>query len=126
VDVATSSGTWLVAAEAGAATLVGGPLRLTAATLRIGGGARVGPMELRAAAAFVPLLVDDGAGDRTVLLGAGASARLRVPLGWSVRGVLACGVDLFATRTAYVFEHMSVLTTPRASPWIATGLEVTP
>lgn len=125
-DVAASSGTWLVAVEAGGATLVGGPLRLTAATLRIGGGARVGPVELRSSATFVPLIVDDGAGDRTVLLGAGASARLRVPLTSSVRGVVACGIDVFATRTAYISERMSVLTTPRVSPWIAAGLEVTP
>jgi hypothetical protein len=126
VDVVASTGTWLLAVEAGGGALVDGPLRLMTAMFRIGGGARFGRFELRATATFVPVIVGDGAGDRTILPGIGASARVRIPLAASVSGVIAGGIDLFATRTEYVLQDVPVLTTPRAAPWIAAGVEVTP
>ncbi|HSS01391.1 MAG TPA: hypothetical protein VLM79_30235 [Kofleriaceae bacterium] len=126
VDAAWSSGNRLVALEAGGGTLVGSPLRLTAGVVRVGGGVRLGIAELRATATVVPLYVSDGVGDQTVLWGIGASARLRIPLVTGVRAVLATGIDLFATRSTYVVEEMPVLETPRATAWLAAGVEVTP
>jgi len=126
IDVAQVSGSRVVAIEAGAGTLVGSPLRLTAGVVRIGGGLRAGIAELRATATVVPLYVSDGAGDATVLWGIGASARLRIPLVAGVRAVLATGVDLFATRSTYIVEQMPVLETPRAAAWLAAGIEVAP
>jgi hypothetical protein len=126
LDVAVARGAWLFAIEAGGGTLVDGPLQLSAATLRIGGGARVDLIELRATATLMPLIVSDGDGDRTILAGAGANARLRIPVAAAVHGVIAVGIDVFATRTSYVVDNMLVLTTPRHAPWLALGLEVTP
>jgi hypothetical protein len=74
----------------------------------------------------MPLTVGDGAGDATVLVGAGTSVRLRAPIGLGVDAVLAGGIDLFATRTTYVLDGMPVLTTPRIAPWLAAGFEVAP
>jgi hypothetical protein len=125
VDLATERGGWLLAIDAAGATLVDGPLHLTAAMLRLCGGVRLGWLELRAGATLAPLIVSDGRGDRTILAGAGASARVRLPVTGAVRAVIAGGVDLFATRTTYLLEG-AMLATPRAAPWIAAGMEVTP
>jgi hypothetical protein len=125
VDLAISRSAWLLAIEAGAATLVDGPVHLTAATLRIGGGARRGWLEARAGATLAPLLVSDGTGDRTILAGGGASVRIRAPIAGGLRVVLAGGIDLFATRTTYLLGA-TMLATPRVAPWIAAGMEVTP
>jgi len=125
VDLAIPCGRWLVAIEAGGGTLVDGPVQLTAAMIRIGGGARLGWLELRAGATLAPLIVSSGGGDRTILAGAGTSIRVRVPIGPGIRAVLAGGVDLFATRTSYLLDG-AMLATPRAAPWIAAGMEVTP
>jgi hypothetical protein len=126
IDIALPRDAWLFAIEAGGATLIDGPLGLTAAVVRLGGGVRLGALELRAGATLAPVIVSEGAGDQTILLGAGASARLRLPLSSSVRVVVATGGDVFATRTTYVRDGMQVLTTPRAAPWLAVGMEVTP
>lgn len=126
VDVALPTGSWLVAFEAGGGTLVDGPLQLTAAMLRIGAGARSGVLDARATATIMPVLVGDGTGDRTILAAIGASARLHIPIAATVHGVFAVGIDLFATRTAYVIDDMQVLRTPRGAPWLAAGLEVSP
>lgn len=126
LDVAIPRDPWLLAIEAGGSALVDGPLHLTTAMVRIVGGARVGPLELRLGASVAPVLVSDGVHDRTLLIGAGTSARLRAPLSAGVRAVLAGGVDVFATRTTYIVDGMAVLATPRAAPWIAAGVEVTP
>jgi hypothetical protein len=126
VDVVVPRAPWLVAVEAGGATLVDGPVRLTAVVVRIGGGVRTGPVELRAGATLAPVIVSDGAGDWTILVGAGASARLRLPITESMRAVLAGGVDGFATRTTYVVGGMPIMATPRIAPWIGVGMEFTP
>lgn len=126
VDVAIPRGRWLVALDASGGTLVEGPLRLTAAVVRIGGGARVGPLELRGGATFAPVLVSDGAQDRTVLAGGSLSARVGTPITDGVRAVVAGGVDVFATRTTYVLHGAVVMATPRTAPWIAAGVEITP
>lgn len=124
LDIAIPRGAWLIALEASGSTLVDGPIRLTAATARVGGGLRVEPFDLRAGATFVPVVVSDGVHDRTILVGAGASVRLRIPFTDTVRGVLAGGVDVFATRTTYVLDGVTLMTTPRSAPWIGTGLEI--
>jgi len=126
IDLALPRDAWLFAIEAGGATLIDGPLRLTAAVVRLGGGVRFGARELRAGATLAPVIVSEGAGDQTVLLGAGASARLRLPISSSVRVLVATGGDVFATRTTYLRDGMQVMTTPRAAPWLAVGMEVTP
>jgi len=126
IDVALPSGHWLLAAEASGGTLIGAPLQLAAAVIRISGGLRAGPLELRGGATLVPVLVDDGAQDQTLLAGAGASVRLRVPIAGTMRAVLAGGIDAFATRTTYLRDGMAVLVTPRIAPWIAAGVEITP
>jgi hypothetical protein len=125
VDVALPSGRWLLAAEASGGTLIDAPLQLAAAVIRLSGGLRVGPLELRGGATLVPVLVADGAQDQTVLVGGGASVRLRVPIARTTRAVLAGGIDAFATRTTYLRDSMAVLVTPRIAPWIAFGVEIT-
>jgi hypothetical protein len=125
VDLAVARDTWLLALEAGGGVL-DGPLRLTTGVIRFEAGTRHGAFDLRGGATAMPLTVGDGAGDATVLVAASASVRARVPIGLGVRGVLAGGIDLFATRTTYVLDGMPVLTTPRIAPWLAAGLEVAP
>ncbi len=126
LDVARQRGPWIAALDLGGATLVGGPINLSAAVVRLSAGYRVSWLELRAGATFAPLIVSDGDGDSTVLVGGGASARLRVPLGDGVRAVIAAGADVFATRTQYLVDGMPTLTTPRTAPWFGAGIEVTP
>jgi hypothetical protein len=125
VDLAVARGAWLLALEAGGGML-DGPLHLTAGVVRLEAGTRHGGFDLRAGATVMPLTVGDGAGDATVLVGAGASVRLRASIGRGVHAVFAGGIDLFATRTTYVLDGMQVLTTPRIAPWLAAGLEVAP
>lgn len=125
-DVTRSWKRWVVAFDLGAATLVGGPIGLDAAILRISAGVQLSWFELRGGPVFAPVFVSSGDGDRTVLAGGGASVRARVPLGDGLRAVVAAGTDVFATRTQYLIEGMPTLTTPRFSPWFGAGLEVTP
>jgi hypothetical protein len=126
IDLALARDTWLLALEAGGGTLLDGPLRLTTGVIRFAGGTRHGAFDLRAGATVMPLTVGDGTGDATVLVGAGASVRVRAPIGIGVHAVLAGGIDIFATRTTYVLDGMPVLTTPAIAPWLAAGLEVVP
>jgi hypothetical protein len=123
-DVTVPRDGWLFAIELGGGKLVDSTLNLSAAVLRGGGGLRAGPLEVRLGLTAVPMIVTSGAGDQTVLLGANASMRVRIPLSDGMRGILAAGADVFATRTEYRLEGMSVMTTPRAVPWLAAGLEV--
>jgi hypothetical protein len=125
-DLAVPRGRYVLALDAGGSQVLAGPLSLSAAVIRASAGVRAGMFELRAGATFAPLFVDEGIGDRTILAGAGASLRFRFPIASGVGAVLAGGADVFATRTTYVIEGMSVLTTPRAAPWLAAGVEVTP
>jgi hypothetical protein len=69
-------------------------------------------------------MVSTGVGDHTVLFGAGASGRLRVPVVAGVRGVLAVGIDAFANRTQYQVLGMPTVATPQLAPWVAAGVEV--
>lgn len=127
VDLGVSRGRWRFALDVGANTLVGGPLALNAGVARASLGTELAGIELRAGAVVAPLFVADGAGDRTVLAGGTASARVRVPLlDHGLRAVFAAGVDAFATRTTYLVGGMTALATPRAAPWLAAGVEVTP
>jgi hypothetical protein len=126
VDVALPRGSYLIAIEAGAGTLVDGPIRLTAGMLRAGLGLRGGPFEVRIGALAAPMMVSNGDGDSTILGGAGASGRIRLPLVGGLHAILAAGVDVFATRTTYVVDGMTALTTPRIAPWGAIGIEVAP
>ena len=126
VDAALARGGWLAAIDVTGGTLVDNSVSLSTAVIRLSGGARAGLFELRGGLTLAPLVVQSGAGDRTVLVGAGASARLRLPLAPRLRGVLAVGVDAFATRTEYLVDGMQAMATPRIAPWLAAGLEVTP
>lgn len=125
IDFVVPRGMWLFALEAGGGQLVGGPLALSTAVGRVGGGARFGALELRAGATIMPVFVGSGAGDRTVLVGGSASARVRFDVSDGVRAVLAVGGDAFATRTTYMLNGMTLLATPHAAPWVAVGLELT-
>jgi hypothetical protein len=126
LDVALPRGSYLITIEAGAGTLVDGPIRLTAGMLRAGLGVRRGLFEARLTALAAPMMVSNGDGDATILGGGGASGRIRLPLGSGLHAILAAGVDAFATRTTYVVDGMTALTTPRIAPWGAIGLEVAP
>ncbi len=129
LDVAAARGRWLVAAALGAGKLVDGDLRLGGGTARLGAGVRAGRLDVRAGVVLVPVWVSNGAGDRTVLVGGGASARLRIPIGPDLRLVLAAGIDVFATRTQYTVQStvgsMVTLSTPWVAPWGGAGAEVT-
>src|SRR5690606_19894144 len=118
IGVVRRRGRWLAAVELGGGALVDGPLRVAAGILRLDVGLRAGALELRLGPVLAPIAVSDGGGDRTVLLGGGGSARVRVRMGGAVHVVLAGGVDVFATRTAYRRGGMPVLDTPRWTPWV--------
>ena len=127
LDLVVPRGAWVAALELGGGQLTNSALDLTAGLVRASIGVRTGPMEaleLRAGLTAIPVLVSMGVGDHTVLVGAGASARLRLPVTGGVRGVLAVGLDAFATRTEYRITNMPSVTTPRWAPWIGAGVEV--
>jgi hypothetical protein len=126
VSLAVPRGRWLVAADLGGVALSDRDLDLVGAVIRVGGGRRFGWLDVRAGAIAAPISVGAGAGDRTVLFGAGASAWARLRLGGSVRAVLAGGVDAFATRSEYRMNDAAIGATPWIAPWVAAGLEVVP
>lgn len=126
LDVAMANDRWLGAIEGGAGWLLGSQVDLTSASFRVVGGVRFGWVELRGGLTLVPITVSDGTGDRTLLVGGGGSARLRLPITRSTRVVIATGVDVFATRTEYERERMTIATTPWLAPWAAMGIEVSP
>lgn len=126
LDGALPRDRWLITIDLGAATLVDGPVNLTSGVVRLGGGVRAGLFELRAGLTVASVFVSDGAGDRTVLVGAGTSLRFRAPVTSGIRAVFVGGVDAFATRTEYRLDGMTAMATPRLAPWIAAGIEVTP
>jgi len=125
IDVTVPRGAWFAALDVGGGTLVGGGLHLSGGVVRTGIGTRVGWLDLRASATFVPIDVTDGAGDFTILAGAGASARLRIPLPERIELVIAGGADAFATRTEYSVGG-AMIATPWVAPWFGAGIEVTP
>ncbi len=92
--------------------------------MRASGGVRVGGVELRAGLTVAPILVSNGRGDQTVLVGGGASARVRLPISRALGVVVATGADAFANRTDYAVAPMTKLSTPWLAPWAATGVEV--
>ena len=127
VDATVELGAKLLAVELGVARLLDhGELAMTTATMRIGGGMRAGIVEARAGLALAPVFVARGTGDRTLLVGAGASLRVRVPVASRVRAVFGGGADVFATQTEYRAGARTMMTTPRVAPWIGAGIEVTP
>jgi hypothetical protein len=126
IDFVVPRDGWLAAIELGGGQLVNSSVKLTAGVIRPSVGMRMasGLLELRGGLTVVPLMVSTGVGDRTVLFGAGASARLRVPVSEGVRGVLAVGIDAFANRTQYQVIGMPTVATPQIAPWVAAGVEV--
>jgi hypothetical protein len=122
-DLALPVGPGLVAIEAGASNMLGGSVDLTGGVVRVSGGWRSSWLELRAGATVMPIVVSTGAGDTTVLVGAGASARVRLPISGGVRGVIAGGADAFATRTTYQLAGMPAFATPAIAPWLGAGVE---
>jgi hypothetical protein len=116
----------LVAVEFGGGALVGGDLHATTAIVRAGLATRISVLELRAGLTLVPLQVTDGTTDTTVLVGGGASARLRLPIATGVRVVLAAGADAYATRTEYFRAGMAPASTPMVAPFFGAGIELTP
>lgn len=123
-DVVLPVGAGIVAIEAGVGEVLGGSVQLAAGVVRIDGGWRSSWLELRAGATLVPIDVSTGAGDATVLVGAGASARVRLPLSDGVHAILAVGADAFATRTHYQLAGMAAFATPAFAPWLGAGVEV--
>ncbi|HUJ60178.1 MAG TPA: hypothetical protein VLX92_16845 [Kofleriaceae bacterium] len=124
LDLAIPRGRFVAAFEVGGGDAIGGPVELVAGIVRASAGLRAGWLELRAGLVAMPLLVTTGTGDQTMLLGAGASARLRVPILPGMHGLVAAGADAFATRSQYQLDGATVLTTPQLAPWLAIGLEV--
>jgi len=124
VDVAVPRGSMVLAVEAGGGRMVGGALAVTAAHVRATVGVRSDWLELRAGVTAVPLFVSTGAGDVTMLVGGGVSARALLPVSSSVRAVIAAGGDVFATQTEYRVAGMAAMTTPRWAPWAALGIDV--
>ena len=125
LDAAVARGPWLAAIEVGAGGLVASELGLTTGVARIGGGWRSGALELRAGAVAMPIVVEHGVGDRTILVGGTASIRVRLALTARWRMVVGAGADMFATRTRYELTGMPSLDTPWWAPWAALGIEVT-
>lgn len=110
--------------EAGGGTISDHGVAGVVGTLRVGAGTRSAWLEARGGLTLVPLVVTSGVGDRTVLVGAGVSLRARLPITSGVRGLLAGGVDAFATHTEYRIDGMSAMVTPRWAPWGALGIEL--
>lgn len=126
VGIAVPRGRWIAAAELGGGALISAPFGLRGAALRTGGGPRFDWIVLRAELIIAPVFMTSGTGDRTVLFGAGASARLRVPITTRIRGVIGVGVDGYANRTIYQLGGVPTGTTPWVAPWLAAGVEVAP
>ncbi|MCE9578245.1 MAG: hypothetical protein K8W52_34280 [Deltaproteobacteria bacterium] len=126
IGLAVPRGPWVATVEIGGGGLVDAPIGMIGGAIRMGGGRRFDWLDLRATVIVAPLAVSSGAGDLTALVGAGASARLRVPVTRRVRGVIGAGLDGFANRTTYVASGAVVVQTPWLAPWLAAGIEVTP
>jgi hypothetical protein len=124
LDVRIPHGAWFAAVDAGGGELVDGTLHLTGGVVRASVGRRMGRLDLRGGATVAPINVANGAGDATVLVGAGVSARVRFPVD-AFDLVLAVGADGFATRTEYRIASMTIAT-PWLAPWVGVGIEVTP
>jgi len=126
IDLTLPRGAWLATASLGAGQLIGASVHASEGIVRLGGGRRIGWLDLTAGVTLVPISVNDGVGDRTVLVGGGLAARLRVPLADSVWLVIAAGADAFATRSEYTSNGVGLGSTPWLAPWIALGVEVAP
>jgi hypothetical protein len=123
LDLAIPRGAWAMTFEAGGGVLAESTLHVLAGNVRIDPALRIDGFELRAGATLAPLLVTNGAGDQTVLVGGNASMRVRLGLSADLHAVLAAGVDAYATRTQYQLAAMTIAT-PWLAPWVAAGLEV--
>ena len=123
LDLAVPRDGWVMTIEAGGGELIQSTLHLFAGVVRIGPALRIDGFEVRAGLTLAPLLVTSGVGDQTVLAGANASVRMRLPLTTGVHAVLAAGVDAYATRTQYQLAAMTV-PTPWVAPWLCAGIEV--
>jgi hypothetical protein len=126
IDLTLPRGAWLATASLGAGQLIGAGVHASEGIVRLGGGRRIGWLDLTAGVTFVPISVSDGAGDLTMLVGGGVAARLRVPLAERVWLVIAAGADAFATRSEYTSNGTAVASTPWLAPWVALGVEVAP
>jgi len=125
-ELAYVRGNALGVIEVGADRYVTSDLHITEGRIRIAAGTRFGWVDVRGGLVLAPLFVSDGTGDQTLLVGAGASVRVRVPITAGVRFVVAAGVDAFATRTTYVREGMTPITTPWLAQTLSAGMEITP
>jgi len=123
-DLAIPRDRWVVAFELGGGALMDSSVHLAAAIVRADAGLRFGVLEVRLGLTAAPVIVTDGVGDQTVLLGANASLRARIELAPGLRGIVALGSDVFATRTEYRIAGMPAMATPQLAPWVAAGLEV--
>jgi len=123
-DVALPRERWLVAFELGGGALMSSEVHLAAVIVRADAGVRFGAFEARLGVTAMPVIVTDGLGDQTVLLGGNASVRARIELAPAVRGIISLGSDVFATRTEYHTFGAPALSTPQIAPWLGAGLEV--
>lgn len=124
LEVSRAQGGWLVAFSAGGGSLLGGPVELATAVVRVELGLRLGGLDVRAGAVAEPIFVVTGSGDSTVLFGASASAHMRIPVAATFHIVLAAGADAFATQTEYRLAGNAVMTTPTIAPWLTCGVEI--
>jgi hypothetical protein len=108
----------------GGGALATGNLALDAGVVRLDACLRRGWLDVRAGALAEPIFVTTGKGDTTVELGGGASVRARLPIADRVRGVVAVGVDAFATQTHYSASGLSPTATPWLAAWLGLGVEV--
>jgi len=123
LDLAIPRGHWALTFEAGGGELIESSLHLLAGVVRVAPALRIQGLELRAGVTLAPLLVTSGVGDQTVLAGANASVRMRVPVATGIHAILAAGIDAYATRTQYQIDAMTIAT-PWLAPWVGAGIEV--
>lgn len=124
IDVVVPAGGHLFAIDAAVGRLVTGDLPLDTGLVRASIVGRAGVLEARGSLVVAPVLVDEGTGDTTLLVGFGANVGVRMPVTDGVRFVIAAGADVFPMRTEYSRLGMMVAATPWLAPWATLGFEV--
>lgn len=124
IDVVVPVGGHRFAFDAAFGRLVTGDVHLDTGLARASIVGRGRVLEARASLVAAPVLVDDGTGDTTLLVGLGANVGARIPVTSMLRFVIAAGADVFPMRTEYSRGGMTVGATPWVAPWATLGVEV--